>query len=164
MSISLLFIKLSLNTQRLQWDLPGAFSSPGQTSPTPSACLCRRGAPALWSSCGPPLDLLQQLLIFPVLETSGLDVVLQMGPHKGGIERDSHLPLPTGHPSFDATQFLWSISVCILWSNWKAFTFFGVSETKQDESIVTLQGKVYSSDMLVGKTENGEEVGWMLVS
>jgi len=54
--------------------------------------------------CGPPLNRLQQHLIILVLEALGLDTVLQMGPHGGRAERYSHLPLPTGHPSFGAAQ------------------------------------------------------------
>jgi len=34
----------------------------------------------------------------------GLDAVLQMGPHKGRAEGDSHLCFPAGHPSFDAAR------------------------------------------------------------
>jgi len=35
---------------------------------------------------GPPLELLQQLHIPPVLRAPNLDAVLQMGPHKGRTE------------------------------------------------------------------------------
>jgi len=55
-----------------------------------------RGAPAL---CVPPLDPLQKLYNFLLLGAPGLDTVLQMGPHKGKGEGDSHLPLPAGHLS-----------------------------------------------------------------
>ena len=41
--------------------------------------------------CGPPLDPLQQLPVFLVLGAPDLDAVLQMGPHKGRVERDNHL-------------------------------------------------------------------------
>jgi len=34
----------------------------------------------------------------------GLNVLLQMGPQKGKAERGYHLPLSTGHTSFDAAQ------------------------------------------------------------
>lgn len=44
---------------------------------------------------------LQQLHIFPVLWTPDLDMVLQMGPHKGRVEGDNPLFLPVGHPSFE---------------------------------------------------------------
>jgi len=48
---------LPLNIGRLQWGHPIAFSSPGWTSPAPSAYLCRGGAAALssslWPSSGP---------------------------------------------------------------------------------------------------------------
>ena len=47
---------------------------------------------------GPPLDLLQELHILPVLGAPGLDAVLHMGPHKSRVERDNPLPLPPGHP------------------------------------------------------------------
>jgi len=39
-----------------------------------------------------------------MLWASGLDAVLQMVPHKGRVEGDNNLPLPAGHPSFDAVQ------------------------------------------------------------
>jgi len=47
---------------------------------------------------GHPLDSLQQLHlhIIPVLGAPGLDIVLQMGPHKGRVEGDNCLSLPTG--------------------------------------------------------------------
>ena len=54
--------------------------------------------------CGPSLDLLQQLHVFLVLGAQGLDGVLQMGPHEGRIEKDNHIPLLAGHPSFGAVQ------------------------------------------------------------
>ena len=54
--------------------------------------------------CGPPLDLLQQIHIFLVLVTIGLDTVLQMGHHEGSIESDNPLPLPAGPFFFDAAQ------------------------------------------------------------
>jgi len=48
--------------------------------------------------CGPSLDLLLLLHIFPVLRAPGLDAVLQMGPHEGRAEADnptlSLLPTP----------------------------------------------------------------------
>ncbi|KAJ7422567.1 hypothetical protein BTVI_13673 [Pitangus sulphuratus] len=43
------------------------------------ACLHRRGAPSLWSSCWPLLDLLQHTDVLPVLGTTELDVELQEG-------------------------------------------------------------------------------------
>jgi len=54
--------------------------------------------------CGPPLDPLQQLYSFLLLGASGLDVVLQMQPHEGRVEGDSHLPYSAVHPSFDAVS------------------------------------------------------------
>jgi len=53
---------------------------------------------------GPSLDTLQQLHIFHVLGATGSDTVLQVGPHQGGTEGDSHLPHPAGHLSFEAAQ------------------------------------------------------------
>ena len=44
--------------------------------------------------CGPPLDPVQQLHIFPVLGDPNLDTVLQMGPHEGRVKRDNQLPVP----------------------------------------------------------------------
>ena len=59
--------------------------------------------------CGPPLDPLQQLHIFPVLGAPDLDAVLKMGPHKSRAERDSHLPVPAGHPFFGwRPRYHWS--------------------------------------------------------
>jgi len=54
--------------------------------------------------CCPTLDPLQQLCIPPVLGAPGLDTVLQMGPYEGRVEGDNHLPVPAGHPCFDAAQ------------------------------------------------------------
>jgi len=71
------------------------------TTPAPSAFLHRRGAPA---SSWPPLDLFQQLYIFPVLGAPGMDPVLQMGPYKSRAEWDNPLPCPAGLPSFGAAQ------------------------------------------------------------
>jgi len=45
----------------------------------------------------PPLDPLQKPHIFPMLGAPGMDTVLQLGPHKGRVERDNHFPLPPGH-------------------------------------------------------------------
>lgn len=53
---------------------------------------------------GPLLDPLQQLHIFLALEAPDLNVVLQVEPHEGRVERDNHLPLPDGHPFSDGTQ------------------------------------------------------------
>lgn len=40
------------------------------------------------------LDPLQQLHILLVLVTPGLEAVLQVGTHEGGVEEDHHLPHP----------------------------------------------------------------------
>jgi len=42
--------------------------------------------------CGPPLDLLQQVHVFPVLRAPELDAVLQVGFHQSGVEVQNHLP------------------------------------------------------------------------
>ncbi|KAK4824277.1 hypothetical protein QYF61_012837 [Mycteria americana] len=54
--------------------------------------------------CGPPLDPLQQVHVFPVLRTPELDAVLQVGSHQRGAEGQYHLPRPAGHASFGAAQ------------------------------------------------------------
>ncbi|KAK4830385.1 hypothetical protein QYF61_010612 [Mycteria americana] len=53
---------------------------------------------------GPPLDLLQQVHVFPALRTPGLDTVLQVGSHQSRAEGENHLPRPAGHASFGAAQ------------------------------------------------------------
>ena len=52
--------------------------------------------------CGPPLTMLQQVQVSPVLRTPHLDTVLQVRSHSAE-ERD-HLPGPAGHAAFDAAQ------------------------------------------------------------
>ena len=52
--------------------------------------------------CGLLLDLLQQF--FLVLGAQGLDVILQMEPHKGRVEGHNPLPFRAGHLSFAAAQ------------------------------------------------------------
>ena len=52
-----------------------------------------------WSSSGP-----SPAALFLVLGAPDLEAVLQMGPHKGRVERDNHLPVPAGHPSHDGAQ------------------------------------------------------------
>ncbi|KAK4823178.1 hypothetical protein QYF61_027082 [Mycteria americana] len=54
--------------------------------------------------CGPPLDLLQQVHVFPVLRAPELDAVLQVGSHQNRAEGQNHLPRPAGRASFDAAQ------------------------------------------------------------
>jgi len=54
--------------------------------------------------CGPSLDLLQQLRVFPVLRAPELDAGLQVGPPQSGAEGKNHLPRPAGHASLDAAQ------------------------------------------------------------
>ena len=54
--------------------------------------------------CGPPLDHLQQLHIFPVLEAPDLDAVCQLGPHKGRTGEDSRLSCLAGQTSSDGAH------------------------------------------------------------
>jgi len=54
----------------------------------------------LWPSSAPT----PKLYIFPELGAPGLDVVLQVGPHKCRLEENNHLPCSPGHPSADAAQ------------------------------------------------------------
>jgi len=54
--------------------------------------------------CGPPLNPLQQLHVFLVLEAPGLNTALRVGPNEGRIERDNHLPRSAGSSFFDAAQ------------------------------------------------------------
>ncbi|KAK4827362.1 hypothetical protein QYF61_017287 [Mycteria americana] len=51
---------------------------------------------------GPPLDLLQQLLV--VLRAPELDAELQVGSHQSRAEGQNPLPRPAGHAAFDAAQ------------------------------------------------------------
>lgn len=56
-----------------------------------------------------------------MLGAAGQDTVLQMIPHKGGVDEDNHLSLSAGHPFFDAAIILlafWAASVyCWLMSS-----------------------------------------------
>ncbi|KAK4824005.1 hypothetical protein QYF61_009219 [Mycteria americana] len=54
--------------------------------------------------CGPPLDPLQQVHVFPVLRSPELDAVLQVGSHQSRVEGQNPLPQPAGHAAFDAAQ------------------------------------------------------------
>jgi len=54
--------------------------------------------------CGPPLDLLQQVHVLPVLRAPELDAGLQAGSHQSRAEWQKHLPQPVGHAAFDAAQ------------------------------------------------------------
>ena len=55
-------------------------------------------------SHGPPLDLLQQVHVFPVLRTPDLDTVLQVGSHQSSVEGQNHLSCTAGHIALDAAQ------------------------------------------------------------
>jgi len=50
--------------------------------------------------CGPPLEPLQQVHVFPVLGDTELDTGLQEGCHESGVEGQNLLPLSPGHTSF----------------------------------------------------------------
>jgi len=52
----------------------------------------------------PPLDLLHQVHVLPVLRAPQLDAGLQVGSHQSRIEGQNHLPCPAGHTSLDAAQ------------------------------------------------------------
>jgi len=58
--------------------------------PAPPSCLYNRGAPTSDHTYGPPLDPHQKLDIFPLLEASHLDSILQMRPYNDRVERDNH--------------------------------------------------------------------------
>jgi len=48
--------------------------------------------------------MFQQIYVSPVARTPHLNAVLQVRPHQCRVERQDHLPLPTGHTFFDAIQ------------------------------------------------------------
>jgi len=52
--------------------------------------------------CGPSLDFLQKLYIFPVLRAQ-IWTQYSMGPHKGRVKGNNHIPVPAGHSSVHAT-------------------------------------------------------------
>ena len=52
--------------------------------------------------CVPPLDLLQQFHILPVLRAPEQGAAFQVGSHQSGVEGQNHLPRPAGHAAFDA--------------------------------------------------------------
>ena len=54
--------------------------------------------------CGPPLDPLQQVHVFPVQRALELEAGLQVGFHQSRVEGQNHLPQPAGHASFGAAQ------------------------------------------------------------
>ncbi|KAK4825966.1 hypothetical protein QYF61_003535 [Mycteria americana] len=62
--------------------------------------------------CGPLLDPLQQVHLFPVPRTPELDAVLQVGSHQSRVEGQNHLPRPAGHASFDAAQDMVGLLGC----------------------------------------------------
>jgi len=54
--------------------------------------------------CGPPLDPLQQVHIFPVLRAPELNGGLQVGSHQRGAAGQNLLPEPADYASFGAAQ------------------------------------------------------------
>ena len=55
--------------------------------------------------CGPPLDVLQQVYVSPVLGTPHQDAVLQVRPHQHHrVEGQHNLSQPAGHASFAVAQ------------------------------------------------------------
>lgn len=50
--------------------------------------------------------MLQELHTLLELGPAGLNAVRQMRPHKGRVEGNNNLSLPTGHLSFDADHIL----------------------------------------------------------
>jgi len=54
--------------------------------------------------CGPPLDPLQHLHVFPVLGSPELDTGLQVGSQQSGVEGQNPLSQPAGHAALDAAQ------------------------------------------------------------
>jgi len=92
--------KFPSSTARLPWGFPRLFSSEQAKLSQPFFT-----GEMLQPSDhfqGSHLDPVQQLLIPFGLWAPDLDAVLQMGHCKGRAEGDSHLPLPAGHPFFDA--------------------------------------------------------------
>lgn len=86
-------------TERLKQGLPRDLSSPVWTSPTVSACLLRKGAPALWTPLWPTPALFQQGHVLYMLETPDQDAELQVG-----CEGHSAPPLPAALAALDADQ------------------------------------------------------------
>jgi len=77
--------------------LPSSVGSHNEVSPDPSLLQAKQAqftqpffiGEVLQPSdhlCGPPQDPLQELHVLPVLGATGLDTVLQMGPHKSRAE------------------------------------------------------------------------------
>jgi len=81
---------------RSQWGLPRAFSSLHWTSLASSGFLCEKGTAAFWMLSWPPLDLLQQPHVCPLLKAQGLDAAFSMGPHECRAEGDNPCPHPPG--------------------------------------------------------------------
>ncbi|KAK4810205.1 hypothetical protein QYF61_011799 [Mycteria americana] len=72
---------------------------------------------------GPPLDLLQQVHVFPVLRAPELDAVLQVGSHQSRVEGQNPLPRPAGHAAVDAAQDTVGLLGCerALWAHVQLF-------------------------------------------
>jgi len=71
---------------------------------------------------GPPLDRLQKLHVFPELEASGLNAVIQMGPHKGRVQGDNHLTCTAGHPPVDTAQD--TVGLAVGAQSWFMLSFY----------------------------------------
>ena len=71
-----------------------------------------------------------------------MDTVLQKGLHKGTTEEDNHLPLPAGHPSFDAVRdtvdFPYCKSTKCFWALYSLLHTSQASELSEVPSIVFL--------------------------
>ena len=57
-----------------------------------------------WITHGPPLDMLQQVLGYPIVRAPHVNTLLQVRPHQCRAEGQDHLPRSAGHASFDAAQ------------------------------------------------------------
>jgi len=62
--------------------------------------------------CGPPLDPLQQVHVFPVLRAPELDAGLQVRCHQSRVDGQNPLPRPAGHAAFDAAQDMVGLLGC----------------------------------------------------
>jgi len=62
--------------------------------------------------CGPPLNPLQQVHVFPVLRAPELHTGLTVESHQSRAEGQSHLPRPAGYAAFDAAQDMVGLLGC----------------------------------------------------
>jgi len=61
--------------------------------------------------CGPSLDSLQKVHVFPALSAPELDAGLQVGS-QSGAEGQNSLPCPAGHAAVDAAQGMVGLLGC----------------------------------------------------